>query len=62
MEVTIIKVIFLDFYGTVVYENGPISYEVIKRVFKSGNAKTPEELLNSFYISNRRSVQKNYAT
>ncbi|GGF91397.1 hypothetical protein GCM10010912_40510 [Paenibacillus albidus] len=48
------KAIFLDFYGTVVHENGPQSYKVIERVFNSGNANTPEEVVQHW----SRSFQK----
>ena len=39
-----IKAIFMDYYGTVAYENGPIAMEVTKRVYKSGNAQSSEEV------------------
>lgn len=41
-----VKGLFLDFYGTVVHENGPISFQVIEKVFKSGNAKSPQEAVS----------------
>ena len=46
--------IFCDFYGTVVYENGPISYEVIMRVYKSGNAQSPEAVVEYWWSTFRK--------
>ncbi len=40
-----VKAVFCDFYGTLVHENGPNSYEVIKRVFESGTAKSADEVV-----------------
>lgn len=40
------KVLFMDFYGTVVYENGSQSEEVIRRIFRAGNAESPEEIVS----------------
>ncbi|MGG4132261.1 HAD family hydrolase [Paenibacillus illinoisensis] len=42
------KAIFLDFYGTVVHEHGPQSYKVIERVFRSGHANNPEEVMHQW--------------
>lgn len=39
------KAVFMDFYGTAVYENGPHSEEVIRRIFRAGNAQNPEEIV-----------------
>lgn len=44
-----IKAIFMDYYGTVTYENGPITSEVVKRIYKSSNAKTPEEVFQYWW-------------
>lgn len=46
-----IRGLFCDFYGTVVHENGPRSYEVIKRVFKNGNAESPEQVVEAWWKS-----------
>ena len=43
------KVLFMDFYGTVVYENGPQSEEVIRRIFRAGNAESPEEIVSYWW-------------
>lgn len=50
-----VKAIFLDFYGTVVHENSPISNEVIKRIYKSGTADTPDIIVKQWWeaFSNR---------
>lgn len=45
------KGIFCDFYGTIVYENGPKSWEVVERMYKNSNAKSREELLNFWWKS-----------
>lgn len=39
-----IKAIFMDFYGTMVYENGPIALEVVQRVYKNSSAESVEEV------------------
>lgn len=39
-----VRAVFMDYYGTVARENGPIAMEVVQRVFKSGNAESPEEV------------------
>ena len=41
-----IKAIFMDYYGTVTHENGPIAAEVVKRVFQTGDAESPEEVFH----------------
>lgn len=45
------KGIFCDFYGTLVYENGPKSWEVVERMYKNSNAKSREELLSFWWKS-----------
>lgn len=44
-----IKAVFSDFYGTAVYENGPSSYEVIKRVYQNSRAASPEEVVSVWW-------------
>lgn len=39
-----IKAIFMDYYGTVTHESGPIAQEVIKRIYQNSRAKSPEEV------------------
>ncbi len=46
---TSLKGIFLDFYGTVVHEYGQPTMEVIKRVYKCGDGKSPEEVLGYWW-------------
>lgn len=43
------KAVFCDFYGTVVYENGPQSFEVIKRIFKNSEAPSPEAVVGYWW-------------
>lgn len=38
-ELKVIKAIFMDFYGTVAHENGPIAMEVVQRIYKNSNAR-----------------------
>lgn len=61
-----IKALFMDFYGTVVSDNGPFSYEVIKRVYKSGTAQSPDEVVaywwKEFKIKTDQSFGENYRT
>ena len=52
-----IKGIFCDFYGTVVHENGPISLEVIERVYRSGDAASPKEVVQAWYQAFDQRVQ-----
>ena len=44
-----IKTIFMDYYGTVTYENGPITAEVIKRIYKNSQAGSPEEVFRYWW-------------
>lgn len=44
-----IKAIFMDYYGTVVHENGPIAMEVVKRIYKNSNAESPEEVFRYWW-------------
>lgn len=39
------KEVFMDFYGTVVCENGPHSEEVILRILRAGKAESPDEIV-----------------
>lgn len=39
-----LKVIFMDFYGTAAHELGPIAVDVVKKVYKSGNVNSMEEV------------------
>lgn len=55
-----IRGLFCDFYGTVVYENGPKSYEVIKRVFKNGNAESPEQVVEYWWKSFGKLLSESY--
>ncbi len=44
-----IKALFVDYYGTIVYEISPVAVEVIKRVYATGNAKSMEEILGYWW-------------
>lgn len=45
------KAIFLDFYGTLVYENSEITMEVIEQVYNTGNAKDKMEAARFWWRS-----------
>lgn len=53
-----VKAVFCDFYGTLVHENGPKSYEVINRVFESGNAERAEDIVRYWHRSFHRLVDE----
>lgn len=53
-----IKTVFLDLCGTAVYENGPISCEVVKRVLQSGSAQSPEEVVSCWWKVFQRRVEQ----
>lgn len=44
-----IKAIFMDYYGTVVHENGPISLEVVKNIFENSNVESMEEVFGYWW-------------
>lgn len=44
MEVHMIKAVFLDFYGTVVHEDGDNVKEVCKRILRSSNAENDQQI------------------
>ena len=44
-----IQAIFCDFYGTLVPEYGPASYEVIWRVCESGSEKNPKAVVAAWW-------------
>ena len=45
------KAIFMDFYGTVAMEIGPIAVSVIKDVYKNSKAQSPEDILKHWCSS-----------
>jgi 2-haloalkanoic acid dehalogenase type II len=53
-----IKAVFSDFYGTVVHENGPKAFEVIKRVFKNSTAAKPEEVIEYWWKTFRMRLEE----
>lgn len=44
-----LKAIFMDFYGTVVYETSPSSIDVIRRIYTSGNADSIKEVTSYWW-------------
>ena len=39
-----VKAVFLDFYGTVVHEDGEVIQIISKKIMKSGNTKNPSDV------------------
>lgn len=39
-----VKALFMDFYGTIAYEIGPVAVEVIKDIYKNSKAESMEEV------------------
>lgn len=52
-----IKAIFMDYSGTVTHENGPIAAEVVKRVFQTGDAESPEEVFRFWWKGYRERLE-----
>lgn len=51
-----IKALFLDYYGTVAHEISPIAIEVIRQIYKTGNAKSPEEIMEYWWRTFREQL------
>jgi len=52
-EENMIKAVFMDYYGTVAYENGPITLEVVKNIFKNSKAESMEEVFGYWWKTYR---------
>lgn len=52
-----IKAVFMDFYGTVAHENGPIAMEVVQRIYKSSNAESPEEVFGYWWKTFKKKLE-----
>ena len=50
------KAIFMDYYGTVVHENGPIAMEVVQSIYKSSQAKSPEDIFRYWWKTFREKL------
>lgn len=48
----------MDYYGTVTFENGPISMEVVKRVYKSSSADSPEEVFRCWWKKYKQKLEE----
>lgn len=44
-----LRAIFMDYYGTVVQENGPIAMEIVKRIYKNSSAQSPEDVFSYWW-------------
>ena len=51
------KAIFMDFYGTVAMEIGPIAVSVIKDVYKNSKAQSPEDILKYWWKTFREKLE-----
>lgn len=49
-----LKALFVDYYGTVAYEMGPGAKEIVRRVYKTGNAGSPEEITKYWWTTFRQ--------
>lgn len=52
-----IKAIFMDFYGTVVHESGPIVVEVVRRIYKNSNAKSEKEVFGYWWKTFKKKIR-----
>lgn len=43
------KAIFMDYYGTVAHELGPIAQKVVKRIYETGTAASMEAILGFWW-------------
>lgn len=53
-----LKAVFMDFYGTAVYELGPIAVDVVKKIYRSGNADSMEEVMMYWWKTFRKRLAK----
>lgn len=51
-----IKAIFMDYYGTVAHESGPIALKVVKRIFENSNAESIEEVFGYWWKTYRKNL------
>lgn len=51
-----IKAVFMDYYGTVVYENGPIAMEVVKDIYENSNAESIEDVFRYWWKTYRKKL------
>ncbi len=61
-----IKGIFIDFYGTVVYEDGEIVSKISQKIYETGNAESVSQIdaywWNSFKSLFENSYGENFQT
>lgn len=53
-----IKAIFIDFYGTVVFEDGEIVSKISQKIYETGNAKSIEQV-NSYWWNSFKTLFEN---
>lgn len=53
-----IKAVFMDYYGTVVHENGPITMEVVKRIYRNSTASSPQEVFGFWWKSFKKKLDE----
>lgn len=52
-----IKAIFMDYYGTIAHEMGPIAMEVVQRVYESGNGNSAKEVFGVWWKTYREKLE-----
>lgn len=55
-----IKAIFIDFYGTVVYEDGEIVRKISKKIYETGNAESVSQIDSYWWNSFRTLFENSY--
>ena len=45
-----IKAFFVDFYGTLVHEDGKVIKEIAQLIFETGKAEKPSEIASFWWI------------
>ena len=60
MEDVMIKAIFIDFYGTVVFEDGEIVSKISKMIYETGNAQSVSQVDSYWWNSFRTLFENSY--
>lgn len=55
-----IKAIFIDFYGTIVFEDGEIISKISDMIYKSGNAQSVSQIGSYWWESFKRLFENSY--
>ena len=60
MEVAMIKAIFIDFYGTIVFEDGEVVNKISKMIYETGNAQSVRQVDSYWWNSFRTLFENSY--